>query len=106
MGYLALALAILTEVAATASLRMASTGRKRWYVGVAVGYLLAFTMLTVTLSAGIALGVAYGIWAAGGVALTALVSKFAFEEPLNRTMVLGIGCIVAGVLLVELGAAH
>lgn len=49
---------------------------------------------------------AYGIWAAAGVALTALLGKVVFGEALNRTMLLGIGLIVVGVLLIELGAAH
>lgn len=106
MVYLTLALAVLSEVGATASLRMATTGPRRWYVAVAVGYLLAFALLTLTLSQGMALGVAYGIWAAAGVALTALLGKVVFGEALNRTMLLGIGLIVVGVLLIELGAAH
>ena len=38
-------------------------------VSVAIGYLAAFAFLSLTLSAGMGLGVAYGIWAASGVAL-------------------------------------
>lgn len=71
MGLL-LAGAILTEVTATLFLRVASTGKRRWYLPVAGGYVLAFTLLTLTLDQGMSLGVAYGIWAAAGVALTAL----------------------------------
>ena len=52
------------------------------------------------------LGVAYGIWSAGGVAVTAITSRFLFGEPLTHTMVAGIALIMAGVLLVELGSAH
>ena len=52
------------------------------------------------------LGVAYGIWAAAGVALTAIGSRVFFKEPLTRVMVLGIALIMAGVLLVELGTSH
>ena len=55
---------------------------------------------------GLALGVAYGIWSAGGVAVTAIASRLLFGEPLTRTMVAGIAFIMAGVLLVELGSAH
>ena len=51
-------------------------------------------------------GVAYGIWSAGGVAVTAIASRLLFGEPLTRTMVAGIVLIMAGVLLVELGSAH
>ncbi|HJP75902.1 MAG TPA: SMR family transporter [Pseudonocardiaceae bacterium] len=106
MGWLFLAGAILVEVCATLSLRMATTGRKAWYAIVITGYLLAFVFLTLTLHRGIGIGVAYGVWAAVGVALTAIASRVFFKEPLTRTMGVGIGCIMAGVLLVELGGAQ
>lgn len=53
-----------------------------------------------------ALGAAYGIWAAAGVALTAILSKILFDEPCTACMRLGIVLIVCGVLLIELGAPH
>jgi small multidrug resistance pump len=86
--------------------RVASTGKRRWYVPVAVGYFLAFTLLTLTLEQGMNLGVAYGIWAAAGVALTALASRVFFKETITPVMMLGLGLIIGGVLLIELGAAH
>ncbi|SDH70723.1 DMT family transporter [Agrococcus jejuensis] len=109
MAWLALAAAIVLEITATMSLRMATTGgspSRRWYVPVVVGYVAAFSMLSVALSLGMALGVAYGIWAAAGVALTAILSRVVFKEPLTLVMALGILLIGAGVVLVELGAAH
>jgi small multidrug resistance pump len=106
MGWLYLGIAIVCEVAAVLSLRVAATGRRRWYVPVALGYGAAFVLLTATLDAGIALGVAYGIWAATGVALTAVASRLLFEEPLTLLMSAGIALIIGGVLLIELGGAH
>ncbi|KLO62236.1 MULTISPECIES: multidrug efflux SMR transporter [unclassified Dermacoccus] len=106
MRWAYLAVAIICEVTATLSLRQATvTGRRRWYASVVAGYLAAFTLLALTLAAGVPLGVAYGTWAACGVALTALASRVLFDEPLTRTMWVGIGCIVVGVLLIELGAS-
>ncbi|MFI6700214.1 hypothetical protein ACIBJC_14765 [Streptomyces sp. NPDC050509] len=52
------------------------------------------------------LGVAYGIGAASGVALTAMASRVLFDEPLTKVMGGGIGLIIVGVLKIELGAAH
>ena len=106
MAWLFLTGAILFEVSATLSLRVAATGRKAWYIAVGLGYLVAFTMLVLTLANGMPLGVAYGIWAAAGVALTAVLSKILFKEPLTGLMGLGIILIVGGVLLIETGAAH
>lgn len=106
MGWLFLTGAILSEVAGTLSLRVAATGRPRYYVVVVVGYVLAFVLLSLGLAAGLALGVAYGIWAAAGVALTAVASRILFREPLTPVMLGGIALIIGGVLLVELGAAH
>ncbi|RMI09483.1 DMT family transporter [Cellulomonas triticagri] len=107
MVWLLLAAAIACEVAATRSLRVASTGGpRRWYAAVVAGYVAAFSFLSLTLAQGLGIGVAYGIWTATGVAVTAVASRVLFGEPLTRLMLLGIGLIVAGVLLVELGSAH
>ena len=108
MAWLFLAGAIGFEVAATLSLRMATHGRKLWFVAVIAGYIVAFTMLALALDAGMALGVGYGIWAACGVALTAVLSAAIFDEPLTLPMGIGIAAVMGGVLLVELGsqAAH
>ena len=101
-----LVLAILFEDSATLSLRMAAAGSKLWWLAIGGGYVLAFSMLTLTLAEGTPLGVAYGVWAAAGVALTAILSRVLFKEPLTRVMTLGITLIIGGVLLIELGAAH
>ncbi|UPZ34587.1 SMR family transporter (plasmid) [Streptomyces sp. LRE541] len=107
MNWVFLIAAILAEVTATLCLRMASQGSgKKWLAGTVSGYLAAFAGLTLALDGGLALGVAYGIWAASGVALTAIASRILFREPLTKVMGAGIGLIVIGVLCIELGAAH
>lgn len=105
-AWFALAGAIGVEVCATLSLRMAAMGRRAFYVVVVAGYLTAFGLLTVALSQGLPLGVAYGVWAAAGVALTAVASRLLFADPLTPLMGLGIALIIGGVLLVEAGGAH
>lgn len=105
MAWLFLGGAIALEVAGTLCLRQASLGARAWYAGVVAGYVAAFTLLALALGHGVGIGVAYGIWAASGVALTAIASRVLFREPLTPVMLLGIGLVVAGVLLIELGAA-
>jgi small multidrug resistance pump len=104
MAWIFLSVSILTEVAGTLSLRMAARGRRRWYAAVAVGYLVAFTCLSLVLAEGMALGVAYGIWSASGVALTALAGRVLFREPFTWVTAAGVALIAGGVLLIELGA--
>ena len=89
--------AVICEVIGTIFLRLASAGKNAYYAAVAVAYVIAFTFLTLTLNQGLGLGVAYGIWAAAGVALTAIASKIFFKEPLTPVM-------IGGVLAVELGS--
>jgi len=106
MVWLFLGLAILLEVGGSLSLRAATNGKKLFFIAVVVGYLGAFFFLTQVLALGLGIGIAYGIWAASGVALTAVASRFLFKEPLTWVMTAGIALIVGGVLLVELGAGH
>lgn len=106
--WLTLAAAIALEVTATLCLR-ASDGlrRKLWLIPVIVGYIASFALLSVTLSLGMPVGIAYGVWSACGVALVALFARVLFAEPLTPTMMLGIGLIIAGVLSIELvGVVH
>lgn len=105
--WLLLTAAILLEVTATLSLRGA-LDHPAWYALVAVGYLGSFTALSLVLRAGMGLGVAYGIWGASGVALTAIMATVIFGDALTALMGMGIALVIAGVLCVELGsqAAH
>ena len=95
--------AIISEVSATLALRQA-LNQPGFYVLVGIGYALAFILLSLTLKAGMPLGVAYGLWSALGVALTAVLSMLVFGEPITVLVALGIALIMAGVLLVEVGA--
>ena len=106
MSWVFLVAAILTEVAATLALRVAASGRRTWYAVVVSGYVVSFALLSLALNEGMGIGVAYGIWTAVGVALTALFSKLLFDEPLTPVMVMGIALIVSGVVLLELGTPH
>lgn len=101
--WLFLACAIALEVTGSLSLKGALEAPVLYLV-VVVGYLGSFVFLAGTLRAGLPLGVAYGIWGAVGVALTAVLSAWIFGEPLTGLMALGIAVIIAGVLCVELGS--
>ncbi|MFT2690409.1 DMT family transporter [Clavibacter zhangzhiyongii] len=103
MGWVLLSIAIVCEVAATISLKLATDGRKGWYVVVGIGYVVAFSLLAGALALGLPIGVAYGVWAATGVALTAVLGRLLFKDPLTWLMSAGIACIIVGVVLIEVG---
>lgn len=103
MSLVWLALSIVSEVAATLSLRASDGFRKKiWLIPVAVGYGLAFTLLWFALAAGMPVAVAYGIWTAVGIALIAIFARVVWKDPLTKRMILGIVLIIAGVVLVEM----
>jgi small multidrug resistance pump len=103
--WLYLGLAIVLEVTATLALRGALDRPWLWVVTV-TGYLASFTMMAALLRLGMGVGVAYGIWAACGVALTAVLATVLFGDPLTPMMGAGIALVIGGVLCVELGAAQ
>lgn len=104
MSWLFLSLSIVSEIIATLSLRASDGFRKKiWVLPLAVFYSLAFFFLAVTISYGMPVAIAYGIWSAVGVASIALLARIIWKEPLTPRMIFGLVLIMAGVLLVELG---
>jgi small multidrug resistance pump len=95
--------AILTEVTGTLSLR-AFQDQRLWLILVVAGYVASFFLLTRVLRAGVPVGVAYGIWGASGTAITAVSASVIFGDPFTAPIMVGIGLIIAGVLLVEFGS--
>ncbi|MBS2937000.1 QacE family quaternary ammonium compound efflux SMR transporter [Nocardioides sp. J2M5] len=95
--------AIACEVTASLSLK-AALDRPAFFGLVGVGYIASFVLIALVLKQGMALGVAYGIWGAMGVAATAVLSSLIFDESLTALMGVGIALIIAGVLTVELGS--
>jgi small multidrug resistance pump len=105
MTWLLLGAAIVCELGATMALRASDGLRRRlWIPVVLAGYAAGFGLLALALERGLAVGVAYGIWAACGVALTAVSAHLVFGDPLNRRMGVGLGLIAVGILLVRIGA--
>jgi small multidrug resistance pump len=103
----ALAGAILLEVFATLALRASDGFRKKaWIAPVVAGYLASFYLLWLSLSLGMPVGIAYGVWTACGVALVAVIARYLFSEPLTWVMVLGIGLVIAGVLTIEMAGVR
>lgn len=102
-GYLPLAAAIVAEIIATLSLRAAARQGHLWqWAVVVIGYLAAFALLALALRT-LGVGTAYAIWAGAGTAGVALAGWLIFGERISLLGFLGIGMIIAGVVLLELG---
>jgi len=97
-----LGLAIFSEVVATASLK-STEGFTRLVpsIVVLVGYSAAFYFLSLTLDT-IPIGVAYAVWSGVGVATITLVSFVVYDQKIDAAGLLGIGLIVAGVVVLRL----
>ena len=97
-----LGLAIVSEVIATASLK-STDGFTRLVpsIVVLVGYSAAFYFLSLTLDT-IPIGVAYAVWSGVGVATITLVSFLVYDQKIDAAGLLGIGLIVAGVVVLRL----
>ena len=100
-----LGLAIVSEVLATASLK-STEGFTRLVpsIVVLVGYSAAFYFLSLTLDT-IPLGVAYAVWSGVGVATITLVSFVLYDQKIDAAGLVGIGLIVAGVVVLRLFSA-
>ncbi len=101
-NWLFLAAAILAEVIATSSLKATQGFTRLWpSLIVVIGYGAAFYFLSLTLRT-IPIGVAYAVWSGLGVVLVTLVALVIYGQKLDMAAVLGIGLIVAGVIVLNL----
>ena len=92
----------MSEVIATASLKSTEGFTKPIpSIIVLVGYCAAFYFLSLTLDT-ISIGVAYAIWSGVGVATITLVSYFLYDQKIDLAGILGIGLIIAGVIVLRL----
>lgn len=73
---------------------------------VGVCYVGSFLLLSQALVRGVPLGVAYGIWAATGVALVAVISALFLGEGLTWVQIVGVVLVIDGVLALEMGGQH
>ena len=102
MNYVYLFAAIVSEVIATSALKAAEGFSRFWpSVIVIVGYGFAFYCLSLTMRT-IPIGIAYAIWSGVGIVLIAAVGWVVYRQALDAAAMVGIGLILAGVIVVNL----
>ncbi|MBA2347750.1 MAG: multidrug efflux SMR transporter [Solirubrobacterales bacterium] len=104
-AWVALVLAILTEVAATVALKSAGEGSVPATAVVVAGYLASFVLLAVVLRS-IEVGTTYAIWAGAGTALVATIGIVALGEAVSFAKLASLALIIAGVIGLNLAGAH
>lgn len=102
MTYLVLALAVLAETIGTAALQASHQfTRLVPSVIVVVAYALAFWLLSIVLKS-FPVGIAYALWSGLGIVFIAIIGLVIFGQRLDLPAVLGIGLILAGILVINL----
>lgn len=100
-GYLALSIAIISEIIGTTMLKM-SEGFTQLIpsIGVVIGFIIAFYSLSISLR-DLPLSLAYAIWSGVGTVLTAIVGIVVWGDPYSILTFAGIVLIVGGVVLLN-----
>lgn len=100
--YLFLFIAIVAETVATSMLKSTEEFTRLWpSVGIIVGYVVAFYFLSLALRV-LPVGVAYAIWSSVGIVLVSLVAFLVYKQRLDLPALLGMGLIIAGVVVINL----
>ncbi|WP_455270655.1 DMT family transporter [Rhizobium herbae] len=101
MLYTVLVLAIVFEVLGTSAMQAAQHfTRLVPTVIMVICYAVAFYFLSYTLRV-IPVGIAYAIWSGLGIVLISLVGYFVFGQKLDLAAILGLGLIIAGVVVLN-----
>ncbi|GAA2706056.1 DMT family transporter [Micromonospora olivasterospora] len=106
MAYLFLLAAIAAEVVGTSLLKATHGFTRPWpTLGLAVAYLTAFGLLSLAVR-DIPVGVAYAMWSGLGTAAIVAIGAAFLGEPLSVAKVVGVGLVIAGVVVLNLGGLH
>ena len=101
-AYIALGIAIVAEVIATTALKSSDSFSRLVPSAITVaGYGTALYFLTVTMKS-LPTGVTYAIWSGLGIVLITITSYFVHQQKIDLMGVLGMGLIIAGVVVLNL----
>ncbi|MCV2881233.1 SMR family transporter [Actibacterium sp. XHP0104] len=101
-AYLLLLIAVVAETIGTASMQASQQFTRLWpSVLVVVGYGVAFYFMAQTLKY-MQVGMVYAIWSGLGIVLIAIFGWLIFGQKIDLGGLVGLGLIVAGVLVIHL----
>ena len=100
--YVYLIVAVIFETFGTACLKASNEFTKLWpSLGVIIGFAGAFYFLALTLRY-MPIGVVYAVWSGLGIIFIALIGLIVFKQSLDTAAYIGMGLIIAGVVVLNL----
>ena len=101
MHWILLAIGVGIEILASVSLKLSDGFRRLGYAGLTLlCFGVAFYFMSLVVRT-MPLGIAYSVWAGGGIAGVTLVGVVVFGQSLDGYAYLGIGLILAGVIVLN-----
>ncbi|WP_439067438.1 multidrug efflux SMR transporter SsmE [Serratia ureilytica] len=101
-GFMYLTMAIVAEVIATTMLKASEGFTRLWpSLLVVLGYGVAFWGLSMVVKS-MPLGIVYAIWSGMGIVLVSVAAVFVYQQKLDWSAIVGMGLIIAGVLVINL----
>ena len=102
MHYLWLFIAIVFETMGTTALQASQQFSRLWpSVAVVVCYVVSFYFLALVLKL-MPVGIVYAIWSGLGIVCIAAIGYVVFGQKLDLPAVIGLGMIIAGILIIHL----
>jgi len=99
--WILLSIGIAIEILATASLKLSDGFTKLGYAGLTlICFGAAFYVMSLVVRT-MPVGIAYSVWAGGGIAGVTLLGALAFGQRLDGYAYLGVGLILAGVVVLN-----
>ena len=101
MHWILLAIGIAIELLATTALKLSDGFTKFGFAGLTLlCFVAAFYVMSLVVRT-MPLGIAYSVWAGGGIAGVTLIGALVFGQALDGYAYLGIGLIMAGVIVLN-----
>lgn len=102
MNYIYLIVAVAFEVVATSALKETNGFTRLWPSVIALaGYACAFYFLSLVLRQ-VPVGIVYAMWCGAGIVFITAIAWIWFRQTLDLPALLGIGLIIAGVIVINL----
>lgn len=106
MAYVFLVIAIAFEVLGTSLLGTSEGFTKLWpSLASLAAYAGSFVLLSQALKS-LPIGLAYAMWSGLGTVAIVAVGAVIFRQPVGPVTLLGVGLVIAGVAILNLGGAH